>query len=995
MKIFLNLIIISFIASFSSNLFAQKVFINEVMASNLSSIKDPDFMAFGDWIEVFNPQDSSLNLKGYYITDDLKNNKKYKISSDLLIPSKGFALIWADDKDTLNHANFKLSSSGETIGLFDSLGALVDSVTFGSQPSDISFGRFPDGGPDWARFSPSTPGSINLEKNIFAKLSLPSFSVQGGFYPGAITVSLSHPEAGTTIRYTLNGKTPTANSPAYSTPLRLDSTTALSVRAFKDGFLPSTTSVNTYFINFQCDLPVFSIVSDPDNFFSDTLGIYVVGTRGIPGNCISTPRNWNQDWERPVNLEFYEKDKSLQFNLQAGVKIYGGCTRKYDMKSLAFYFRSSYGYDKLRYRLFPGYPIVEYNSFLLKTSGQDWYRTLFRDGMIHTLVKQGMNVDYLEYRPSVAFINGQYWGVHNIGEKLGEDYLKSRFGVDPDSIDIIDPGPTGEAQNGNISAYRTLVNFYSSNSLASEENYNYIKSILDVDEFIDYYIAEIYVANGDWPSNNMKIWRQRSSNGKWRWLLYDTDCSFGGNSEGLYNTNTLEQATAPDSKKGINPPWATLLLRKLLENNNFKNEFIQRFAVHMATTFEKDHVIHVIDSISTKIASEIPRHKSRWVNSISMGNDWAANVEVLRDFASKRQVQIRSHFYTKFAIPGAYSMTLSRNNPAWGKIIAHSIEIKNNGAFLILFKSIPFIVKALPLPGYRFVRWEGASTSQSQEIVLNPDVNSVLTAIFEPENNSTSGSVVINEINYKSASSFDTDDWIELYNPSANPLDISGFKVQKKKPEDIFVFPDSTTIDGHGYLVLCCDSLKFRSFQLSKIKISGNLPFGLDSQGDLLRLFDKSGSLIDSVKYGTSGEWTSMPNGTGASLSLINPASDNSIAKNWMASKLYGTPGKLNDTYTTGLQKNDPEVPKDFHLFDNYPNPFNNSTVISFSIPERVHLTLRIYDILGREVAKLLDEVKDAGIYRVPFSMQTGSGIYIYVLQAGGNIQSKKMLLLR
>jgi hypothetical protein len=138
-----------------------------------------------------------------------------------------------------------------------------------------------------------------------------------------------------------------------------------------------------------------------------------------------------------------------------------------------------------------------------------------------------------------------------------------------------------------------------------------------------------------------------------------------------------------------------------------------------------------------------------------------------------------------------------------------------------------------------------------------------------------------------------------------------------------------------------------------------------------------------------------MPNGTGASLSLVNPAFDNSLAKNWMASKLYGTPGKLNDTYTTGLQENDAELPKDFHLFDNYPNPFNNATIISFSIPERVHLTLRVYDILGREVAKLLDEVKDAGIYRVPFSMQTGSGIYIYVLQAGGNIQSKKMLLLR
>ena len=207
-------------------------------------------------------------------------------------------------------------------------------------------------------FLRQVPERTNIEDNIYDRLSEPVFSFAGGFYPSSITLTLTHSEPGVTICYTIDGTTPTLNSIVYTNPISIDSTTAVTVKVFKENFIPSKTVVSTYFINFQTDLPVFSIVTDPDNFFSDTSGIYVTGTNGITGNCSSIPRNWNQDWERPVNMEFFEKDKSPAFNVKTGVKISGACSRLYAMKSLAFYFRGIYGYDRLNYRLFPDIPVT-------------------------------------------------------------------------------------------------------------------------------------------------------------------------------------------------------------------------------------------------------------------------------------------------------------------------------------------------------------------------------------------------------------------------------------------------------------------------------------------------------------------------------------------------------------------------------------------------------------------------------------------------------------
>lgn len=715
-------------------LYAQQLRINEFMASNTSTIADPDYHDYADWIELFNPGTMDINLNGYSITDNLTQPRKYVFSTDLIVPAQSYLLVWADDRSVNNHTNFKLSASGEKIGLYDRNGTIIDTLSFGAQLSDISFGRLPDGNSTWHSFSPASPGGPNQAAHIWNGLAPPVLSQASGFFQNPVTLTISHADPDASLYYTLDGSTPSTGAMRYTAPIRIDSTIAVRVRAFKNGHTPSQVLTASYFIQETTTLPVISLVTDPENFFSDTSGIYVEGTNGIIANCSTGPRNWNQDWERPVMLEMFEGDRRSAFLLPAGVKIFGGCARLYPQKSLAFFFRSVYGEGRLNYRLFPSQPIASYNNFVLRSSGQDWWRTMFRDAMAQTVMVQGMNLDLQAYRPSVLFINGRYWGIHNVREKLNEHYVASHHPVDPDNIDLIEFSKGIFSNNGDLVAYNALISFLNTHNLAAQANFDSVAALVDIDNFTNYTIAQIYAANGDWPGANVKLWRERSSTGKWRWMVYDLDFTFGGNSQGQYNTNTLAQATATNGPSWPNPPWSTLMLRKLLENSGFRNEFIQRYAVHLSTTFAKEKVIRVIDSLAAGIASEIPRHKSRWPQSLSIGTPtWAGNIQIMKDFAALRAAASMSHFVSKFSLTGTYTLIVRKRFPEHGKVFMHDVEITRTDSSHVFFRNIPLRIRAEAQPGYRFMRWQGAITSTNPDTTVIISNDGVLSAMFEPD----------------------------------------------------------------------------------------------------------------------------------------------------------------------------------------------------------------------------------------------------------------------
>jgi hypothetical protein len=484
-------------------------------------------------------------------------------------------------------------------------------------------------------------------------------------------------------------------------------------------------------------------------------------------------------------------------------------------------------------------------------------------------------------------------------------------------------------------------------------------------------------------------------------LIYDLDFTFGGNAQGLYSTNTLAQATATNGPSWPNPPWSTLMLRKLLENPDFRNEFIQRFAAHFNTTFERDHVIAVIDSLMQGIASEIPRHKLRWPQSLSIGTTWPENVQIMRDFASARRSATIGHFVTYFGLSGAYWLTLGRNDPAWGKIFVNNVEVRKNGSANAFFQGIPVKLKAMSMPGFRFVRWEGTVTSAAPETTFVFSGTAHLTAVFEPAPLSVT-SPVVNEINYKSAPLFDTEDWVELYNPSPDAVDIGGWQF-RGEGSSLFLLPSGTMLPGRGYLVLCRDTAQFRSLRPEVDPILGNIGFGLSSAPERIQLADPGGTVVDEVDYSSDGAWVSAPNGTGATLSLIDPQKDNALPEYWRASRVYGTPGAINDVYTR-VGESAASLPDGFVLFQNFPNPFNPSTRIRYGLPARALVSLTVFNTLGQEVARLVQGDREAGYHEVEFNARDlSSGVYFYRMlarptdgrQAGERVQTRKLLLLR
>jgi hypothetical protein len=363
-----------------------------------------------------------------------------------------------------------------------------------------------------------------------------------------------------------------------------------------------------------------------------------------------------------------------------------------------------------------------------------------------------------------------------------------------------------------------------------------------------------------------------------------------------FSHNTLQSVTDPIGTEYPNPPWSTLLLRKLLENDSFKYDFINCFADYSNSIFDSSVVIAKIDSIKSLIESEIPRHGARW--STFNPNEWLSNVQVLRDFANQRIANMRLHFIQKFGLTGLASINLTISDTSMGSIKLNSLIINSAHWSGKYFTDVPIRVIALPRQGFRFVRWEGSFTANDDSLSLTLSGALNLNAVFETDSNFILPKVVINEINYNSAAAFNTEDWIELYNNSENPIDISGWVFKDSDNAHAFTIPQGTILDTAGYLVLCIDTSLFKPLFPQVQNFIGNVGFGLSGSGELVRLYNNRMDLIDSLVYDDAIPWPTAPDGNGPTLSLKNPNLDNSLGENWAASLGNGTPGQKNDVFT-------------------------------------------------------------------------------------------------
>jgi len=872
------------------------------------------------------------------------------------------------------HTNFKIDAQGEQIVLFDEFGINCDSINLPAIPRDISLGRYPDGGAEWFYYEQPTPGTMNQNNGSSHCGSVVTFSPPGGFYDTAIQVTISTDSPTAKIYYTLDGALPNESSAIYSEPILINNPKTIRANCLQPGALVSPTVTHTYIIGQQHDLTVICLAVDPPDLWDWNTGIYVLG----PNASTETPNygaNFWQDWEKPVHVEFFEPNGNSGFDLDAGLKIYGGWSRARPQKPLALFARSKYGYGEIDYQIFPDLPIDQFEAFVLRTSGNDREYTLFRDALMQNLVK-GTHIDIQSYRPAVIYLNGEYWGIQNIREKINEHYIASHSEVDPDNIDLL------ENRNGvicgNAQDYDALFTFIENHDLAIAANYAHVTTKIDIENFLDYQIAQIYFNNTDWPGNNLKFWRERSATGRWRWIMFDTDFGFGLYDASAYQNNTLAFATATDGPDWPNPPWSTLFLRKLLENATFRRKFINRFADFVNTRFLPSNVYAQIDSFQNLIAAEMPRHYERWKESYYWGNlnGWYNQIEVLKTFARLRPAYMIEHMKSKFGLAGTIPLTINIT-PAGGAVRINSIYTQKDSWQGQYFKGVPIELEAIPRPGFHFEQWSGSSSATDNPITINPQNALNITACFVSDSSSNQ-EIVINEINYRSPPDFDPGEWIEILNNSPQLINISGWFFQDSNINNRFTIPSGITLLPGAYLVLANDTTAFHNLYPSVTNFTGEFHFNLNNDGESLHLFNPAGFLIDSLHYSNQYPWPTTPDGNGPTLALIDPRQDNANPLNWTTSSGHGTPGTSN-TPSSLDQINNNQVTS-FTLDASYPNPFNISTTINFRLNKSNRIKIEIFDLGGRLITVLWNGRLSTGPHTLQWTPagELSSGIYFY-----------------
>jgi hypothetical protein len=330
-------------------------------------------------------------------------------------------------------------------------------------------------------------------------------------------------------------------------------------------------------------------------------------------------------------------------------------------------------------------------------------------------------VDYQRGRFAVVYYNGEYYGIHSIRERSTEYYFETHYGLDPEKIDLLKADNSVSA--GSATDYVALMDWLEDRTLASEENFAYVESQIDVDNFINYMHTEIFANNRDWPGNNLKKWRGTSPQTKWKWFLYDLDFGYG-NSYSEYTNNIFEFATAEDGPSWPNGPEYTLLLRRMLENDGFKAAFINRMAALLKMNFESSRVLGRIDKMMSEIESEIPRDQKRWNLSASR---MTKQLNDIKDFAEERPGVIYSELQEFFGLGHAAPVTLSVNGS--GAILVHGLKLDASPMVVNFFDGFPVTVTAVANAGSIWSGWSDGVMEMTRTVV--PGEIESLTAVFK------------------------------------------------------------------------------------------------------------------------------------------------------------------------------------------------------------------------------------------------------------------------
>lgn len=982
------------------SLLKAAIFINELMPRNLSFLVNEDYNFVG-WAELYNSGSQSVDISAYYFSDDEADLLKWKIKTDnRMLAAGAFAIIYFDELNKENHASFKLKPEGGVLTLVDRNGNVLDRLSYPASQRNISYGRKTDGITGVSNIGfllEPTPGRSNNTTTITRdKTSIPTFDLPAGYYTTTQQVAISSRSSGAKIYYTLDGSEPQAGvSSLYSSPITISKNTPLRAIAVVDGTLPSEIATASYFINSWSNaLPVVSLVTDSEFLFGDELGMLVVGTNGleVPHYCVNDVHgffaNYWRDWDRPCNFEFFDKNKQQQLNQEVKVGGFGNCSRAKFIKSIKVNPTKEYGGEdgnRLNYALFNEKPNLKWKSIVLRNSGNDSGHSFLRDGFMQTLLVGQLDIDHQAYEPVVVFINGEYYGMLNARERTNQDFVYSNYGLDEDQFYLVE----GAWGDGTIPDYQDLISLSYAGNLNTSSVYNQLESAIDIDEFLNHFMSQFYFGNTDWPGWNIKAWKPKE-NGKWRWILYDTDFGFS-----LYDNNVaLNPFERVDGNTVSDVADYHRFILFIKNNDKLKKRFLTKNIVHLATTFEENRVIHILDSIKNHVAPDALVFEKYMKENDAMeawswwGRSWSDVIDVtMKTFARNRPAYMFEHLKGYFNLGNAANIRIHSN-------LANARFILNDEKIPVVpdfnskyYAGLDLQITPVAPQGYRFKEWEITKESEQNPII---DSRSIYQGVFGEEAVDFKAvfeedpdwqepflpQIYLNEICITNSQYvdeyFESGDWIELYNAGETAVNIGGMYVSDTK-NNLRKFqipggsPEKTTIPSKGYLILWADSqpekgVLHTNFSLSASEVE-TVSLSVVKEGELY--------VVDSISYQLhvkgetfarfsndywDGEWkiTSRPTFASQNIYILSTTDVTTIF-------LDGSMARI------------------------YPNPV--SETLWFSLPEAQSVEVTIVDLMGRHiVTKSVSDGEGIDVSSLP------NGMYLAVISNSQTKQTVKFI---
>lgn len=712
-----------------------QVVVNEVSASNLATVAD-NFGDYDDWVELYNTTAAPYDISGWWLSDNPNTPMKWALPAGTIVGANARLIIWCSGRNISApalHTNFKLNqTSQEWVVLSNPGGTVIDDFQL-AQPTkeDDSWGRTTDGAATWSIFTTPTPTTANAGSGAYYA-NKPVLNPAAGFYAGSQNVSIA-PVAGSDVRYTTNGTLPTATSTLYSGPIAVGATTVIRAAAFPTapGVPSSMVETNTYFINSPHTVAVLSIAG---NDLNDLL------------------QNGNQI--KPIgSFEYFGPDGVLRDEAVGEFNEHGQDSWAYDQRGFDYIVRDETGYnDAIHYPVFRTKPRDKFQRLIVKALAGDnvaygpGQPAHIRDPYVHALSQTGdLNLDERSYEAAVLYLNGDYWGVYDMREKVDDhDFTSYYYDQDENNIQFIKTWGGTWSEYGGAQAqtdWDALRTFIASNNMGTVANFNYVDSLYNWHSLIDYFCLNSYTVCADWLNWNTAWWRGLNPAGdkkKWRYALWDEDATFGhyGNFTGIPDQTANADPCTVENLGDPGGQGHTLILQKLITENPMVHDYyINRYIDLGNTVFNCSNMLALLDSFVAIIDPEMPAQCARWPNTSY--TDWQANVQVMRDFITTRCVTIETGLVDCYDLSGPYDVVFDVDPPLSGSIQVNSQSLPSYPFTGTYYGGITTTLAPIPATGWIFSHWTIANDTISPStldslVTVDFDVPDSVVAHFVP-----------------------------------------------------------------------------------------------------------------------------------------------------------------------------------------------------------------------------------------------------------------------